>query len=513
MGCIPSRQTNTLINIQINKNNQESIKITKGLFIQECKTNPYSKYDVLCILGEGSYGKVFKVQDKVTKDFRAMKLIKKGKKSINQEEEKKIFKEIEILKSLDHPNIIKVYEFFNTENEFFIISELCPGGELFDRIIRTKYLSEGVAAYVMKQLLSAVMSCHKGGIIHRDLKPENILIEDYSEKDKDLFNIQVIDFGTGEIFKDNAYLKKQIGTPYYIAPEVLNNKYNEKCDLWSCGVIMYILLCGCPPFYGKNDDEIFASVRNGSFTFSHKVWTEISDSAKDLIEKLLEVDIDKRLSAEKALKHKWFSYFIKNSENKTFETEDLNNLNINNNEKVNILKETLTNLKNFRAERKLQQATLYFMVHNMIPTQEKLKLREIFIKMDENMDGRLTKEEVMKGFKRSKMFKCSNKEIQTIMDSVDLDKNGYIEYQEFLTATVDVKKLLTEENLKKAFEMFDKDNSGNISSEEIQKVLGLDNVHSEQTWKKIVKEIDSDGDGEISFEEFKVMMHSLITSI
>jgi calcium-dependent protein kinase len=357
------------------------------------------------------------------------------------------------------------------------------------------------------------MFCHKNGIIHRDLKPENILIENYIEKNKELFNIQVIDFGTGEIFKDNTMLKKQIGTPYYIAPEVLNNKYNEKCDLWSCGVIMFILLCGCPPFYGKSDEEIFASVRAGSFSFSHKVWNEISDSAKDLIEKLLEIDIDKRLSAEKALKHKWFTYFCKSNDNKTFETEDNLYTDKEGGESLNCLKDALTNLKNFRAERKLQQATLYFMVHNMIPTQEKLRLREIFMKMDENMDGRLTKEEVLKGFKKSKMIKCSNKEIKTIMDSVDLDKNGFIEYQEFLTATVDVKKLLTDQNLKKAFEMFDKDNSGNISAEEIQKVLGMDNSHSEQTWKRIVNEIDSDGDGEISFEEFKVMMHSLITSI
>lgn len=511
MGCIPNRPVPTIINLPNNKN-QESIKISRGLFIQECKIDPYSKYEVHVTLGEGSYGKVFKVQDRLTKEYRAMKLIKKNKKNMNSEEEKKMFKEIEILKSLDHPNIIKVYEFFNTENEFFIISELCPGGELFDRIIKTKYLSESIAAHVMKQLLSAIMFCHKNGIIHRDLKPENILIESYSEKDKDLFNIQVIDFGTGEIFRDNTMLKKQIGTPYYIAPEVLNNKYNEKCDLWSCGVIMYILLCGCPPFYGKNDEEIFTSVRSGCFSFSHKVWNEISDSAKDLIAKLLETDIDKRLSAEKALKHKWFSYFSKSGENKTFETDE----NVNGEEKaysINNLKDALTNLKNFRAERKLQQATLYFMVHNMIPTEEKLKLREIFMKMDENMDGRLTKEEVLKGFKKSRLIKVSNKEIQTIMDSVDLDKNGYIEYQEFLTATVDVKKLLTDQNLKKAFEMFDKDSSGNISAEEIQKVLGMDNSHSEHTWKRIVNEIDSDGDGEISYEEFKVMMHSLITSI
>ena len=175
-------------------------------------------------------------------------------KNTSTDLEKKISKEINILKDLDHPNIMKVFEFFCNKNAIFIINELCTGGELFDKIVEVKHFSENVAADIMIQLFSAVGFCHEQGVIHRDLKPENILIETQQEKLKEFFHIKIIDFGTCEILQRNKMLKEQIGTSFYIAPEVLNNSYNEKCDLWSCGVILYILLCGAPPFYGTCED-------------------------------------------------------------------------------------------------------------------------------------------------------------------------------------------------------------------------------------------------------------------
>jgi calcium-dependent protein kinase len=142
-------------------------------------------------------------------------------------------------------------------------------------------------------------------VIHRDLKPENILIESSEEKNKDFFHIKVIDFGTCEILKKSK-LTEQIGTSFYIAPEVLKNGYNEKCDLWSCGVILYILLCGSPPFYGKNEKEIFSKILYGNFSFRHKIWNKVSNEAKNLVQKLLEINPQKRLSAKEALNDVWF---------------------------------------------------------------------------------------------------------------------------------------------------------------------------------------------------------------
>jgi len=574
MGCIPNRKKelkiknstidkikfttkSTYQNLSPQKNNHQienkkdsfkEIKIERGLFVQEFSVNPLEKYEIISILGEGSYGKVFNVKVKDSNIYRAMKVIKKNRQ-YNKEEEEKILNEIQILKKLDHPNILKVFEFYNTKSYFYIISELCTGGELFDFIIKQKSFSEKFAANIMKQILSAVQFCHKNQILHRDLKPENILLETKAENsiengkfqiecdqenENNLISIKVIDFGTAEIFRINTLLSKQIGTPFYIAPEVLNNKYNEKCDLWACGVILFILLSGSPPFYGKNDKEIFEIVKEGKFAFKQKIWSSISQSVKNLIKSLLEVDFEKRLTAEEALKHHWFSQTIENlnfhhkkniynenskSNKNTFETENDSQILIDKSKMIIEKKQSLTNfneflmnLKNFRAERKLQQATLYFMVHQLLSSQDVKEIREIFQRLDENQDGRLTKEEIIEGFKTLKYCFCSEEEIERIMDLVDIDKNGYIEYQEFISATIPKKKILTEENLKHAFEMFDKDKSGKISAYELKLVFRNSNEENRDVWEKIIKDIDLDGDGEISFFEFKEMMYNLISS-
>ena len=167
--------------------------------------------------------------------------------------------EINILRSLDHPNIVKIFEYFEDEKRYYIVQEHIQGGELFDEIIAKGKFNEKDAAVLMKQLLSCISYCHSHNIVHRDLKPENVLLEASKEFDQ----IKVIDFGTAQVFRKGEHLKETIGTPYYIAPEVLANSHNEKCDIWSAGVILYILLCGYPPFNGENDLAIVESVKLG----------------------------------------------------------------------------------------------------------------------------------------------------------------------------------------------------------------------------------------------------------
>jgi len=608
MGCVPFRKKDSKLNGIIgikNLNNlskkeetntlkavfSENIKIERGVFVQGFSGNPYEKYDLISQLGEGTYGRVLKVKEKDSNIFRAMKIIKKRSNYKNPEEEKRIKKEIHILRKLDHPNIIKVFEFYNHKSEFYIISELCEGGELFDRIIKLKKFTEKLAANVMKQILSAVQFCHKNQILHRDLKPENILIDTVGDsEDEEFFIIKVIDFGTADIFKNNSLLSKQIGTPYYIAPEVLNNQYNEKCDMWSCGVIMYILLSGCPPFYGKNDQEIYSSIKMGKYSFRQKIWESVTNEAKNLIKKLLELDFSKRPTAQEAIQDPWFTlyddyetdfnqittptnnfngknsdnksnekFFLNNSKNNIKSDKDINQLysnhnlneisnkndlnyamlqnssvnndnNLNNNNKspnrlnqkkskkeslLNELglREALFNLKNFRAERKLQLATLYFMVHTLVSKEDVKNIRDLFNILDLDKDGRLTIEEIKKGVKDVKFLVITEAEMQRIIDLIDIDGNGYIEYQEFIAATYDKKKILTEFNLRKAFDMFDKDKNGKISSDELKTVLGVGNEENEVVWMKIIREIDLDGDGEICFEEFNTMMYNLISSV
>lgn len=557
--CEINQKKNKLLKV-LHLTNIEKIKIAHGLFVQGYIGNPFDKYEIISEIGEGSFGRVLKVKEKTGEIFRAMKIIKKKYNQTLQEDENFLKKEVHILRKLDHPNIIKIFEFFNSKYEFHIISEFCEGGELFDHIIKSKNFSEKKAKNIMKQIFSAVHYCHKNQIIHRDLKPENIVIEE-KEKEKvinnvninnedDSINIKIIDFGTADIFKKNKLLSLKEGTPYYMAPEVIDGLYNEKCDIWSCGVILYILLCGSPPFYGKNDKEIFNKIKTEKIIFTQKIWENVSEQAKDLIKKLLNRDYKIRPTAEESLKDDWFNLLEVNNHNhndySTKYNHNYNGYNCNspikitphsrhskhskhsastkllfeenayasNNTINNIaLKEALFNLKNFRAERKLQSASLYFMVRNLLSNEEVKLIREIFTNFDTDKDGRLTKEEILAGCNKANFLNFSKEEIENLMNLVDIDKNGYIEYQEFIAATCSKKKILTEFNLRKSFDIFDRDKDGLISAEEMRLTLDISKKENELIWNEIIMEIDSDGDGFISFEEFKGMMYNLISSV
>jgi calcium-dependent protein kinase len=497
MGCFPSRSKDKSAN-QYDPF-QSQLTIQRCMIIQGYDIDPFHRYQKMDgFLGEGSYGKVYKVYDKINKTYRALKKIKK--EIMTKNDEIKIKKEIEILKMLDHPNIIKILEFYNTQCTYYIVTELLSGGELYQKISNNKNLSEPNAVHVMKQVLHAVNYCHQKKIIHRDLKPENILIEDRDSDQK--FNVKIIDFGTSEVFRDSVMLDKQIGTPYYIAPEVLDNKYNEKCDLWSCGVIFYILLSGSPPFKGKSESDIFKSVRSGKYGFKNKLWKTISSNAKDLISKLLEVNIDKRYSAEQALNHPLFNLTKSCDETDDTQPEITEG---NQTDMSRILK----NLEKYKAYKNLQKAILYFIIHNCIPKEQFKETRDLFVKFDSNFDGRLSKEEMFKGIKQCRYINITDNEMEILMRNVDIDKNGFIEYEEFLTATYNPAALLTEKNLTSAFGLFDKDGSGKISASELRQVLGLSTNYDNKIWKKIISEVDLNGDGEISYEEFKQMMFNV----
>lgn len=477
--------------------------INREFLISEVNQDPYERYKTIKCLGEGSFGKVYKVMHKKTNEFRAMKVINKSNSSLSYEEEDEILKEINLLKRLDHPSIIKIYEYFNTKRKLFIITELCTGGELFDRITEVRFFTEVVAAHIMKQIFSATYFCHINNIIHRDLKPENILIENQEERKKDFFNIKIIDFGTGEVNK-HKMLSEKTGTAYYIAPEVINNCYNEKCDLWSCGVILYILLCGCPPFSADTDEEIFAKIKIGKYQFKGSVWNNISEEAKDLIKELLTKDIDKRLSAKQALEHPWFQNMFSENNRLLLEYQKKNFPSTH-------LKEIISNIKTFRAEKKIQQAALAFIVHNLSKAEDIKELKNVFLAFDLDGDGRLTKDELIKGMSLVMTKGEAESDVERIMSVVDVDKNGFIEYEEFLRASLDKEKLLSKENIKIAFDLFDVDNSGYISKEELKNVMGKGQKDvNDNVWNSIIKEIDINSDGQISFEEFYEVMVKLI---
>ena len=316
---------------------KETFTVGKSTFIQYKKGLIEKDYTIGEVVGSGAFASVRKVKSKTNGQIRALKIIKKQK----NQNSARMYLEVEILKKLIHPNIMQIFEFYEDKKNFYIITEFCEGGELFDKIIEKGSFSENEAAWIMKQLLSAVNYIHSNNIVHRDLKPENILLD--TKKDN---IIKIIDWGTARFFDRNKKMNRINGTPYYIAPEVLAEKYDEKCDVWSCGVIMYIMLCGYPPFNAESDELILEKIKKGKFTFPPEEWDTVSPLAKDLVTKMLEFNPSKRLSASEALTHKW----LVSNNTKTVDK----NLSI----------KCLKNMKKFHAERKLQQASLTYSVNN-----------------------------------------------------------------------------------------------------------------------------------------------------
>ena len=466
------------------------LKVTINTLIEENNCAPTKKYKIISKLGDGSYGVVYLAVNIITKQNIAMKKIKKVKE--NEIDDMEIKNEINILKKLDHPNIVKIIEFYSAPKAYYIITDFCSCGELYNQI-KNQY-SENQLAVLFYQVLSGLYYLHSNNIVHRDLKLENILISEI-EKDKvtneKYFWVKIIDFGTAKIFEKNKSEKAVVGSSYYIAPEVLHKHYNEKCDTWSVGVILYMLIVGRAPFDGKTDEEIIENIEKGQFNSKHKKLLNSSEEVQDLVKKLLEVNVKKRLSSSEALKHPWFKKFNGKSLYSNIEKE-----------KILVY---LNRLRNFRINSKFQQMVLAFIVHNIPNTKEAKDILKIFRMFNNKDDGKLTKKELYQGLILYYNEKEIKKEIDDIFLLLDGANRGCIEYEEFLRATLDQKFLLSEENLIYAFNFFDKDNTGKISVDKIKNIF-IDDKVNEDVFRNIFNEIDSNQDGEIDFQEFKDMM-------
>eukprot|EP00347_Sterkiella_histriomuscorum_P023969 403332760 len=442
-------------------------------------------YELLNVLGEGAYGQVYKCKNLNTESIRAVKvMLKTG--FYNEEERQRFVQEVTLLKQMDHPNILKLYEVYQDDARFYVVTELCEGGELFDEIIKRNHFSEKDAAEIMLQVLKAINYCHANDICHRDLKPENILIESEGL-------IKVIDFGTAQSFKPDQGMHQIIGTVFYMAPEIiLSSKYNEKCDLWSLGVILYCLLTGRPPFYGDSDQEILERVKKGVYSENYLNQIGISEQGKDLIRRMLTLDPNQRISASDAIKHDWIQ--LKGIKSTNMEHA----------------KESLQNLQSFSADQKMQQAVLTYIVTQIVSHDEIRNTKQIFQSLDTNNDGKLSREELIVGYRKI-YGDFAEEEVEKILKSADIDGSGEIDYSEWLVATLNRKNLISDEKLRIAFAFFDKDGSGSISVDELKEILGIKKqLVDEKVWDALIKEVDQDGNGEIDYEEFKQMMTKLI---
>ena len=476
------------------------LAINSDVLVSRNEINPEKIYNKNRILGTGAFGEVWLVKHKDLQKEFAMKLIKKRKNKPS--EEKEILNEISILKNLDHPKILKVLDFFSTTHLYYIITEYCPDGELFNEIIKVGKFDEGQSAFIMNQIFKAITYCHSLNIIHRDLKPENIMI---TEREKNgCLQVKIIDFGTAKISERGQSENRYVGSSYYMAPEVIKRKYNEKCDLWSCGVIMYILLSGRPPFDGDDDNEILENVKKGEYDLSNYPFPTLSEESIDLIKKLLTYDPNKRISASEALKHPWF---------KTAEFKKKDQINI---VPPSLAKQMIQNLQKYRSDNMLRCAVIAYLVHHNTNIEQCVEAGKLFNRIDLNNNGRIEKEELIKGIEKYWNLTRNEveKQVDTLFNHIDTDHNGFIEYEEFVRAAVDPKIFMSRNYLKFAFGYFDRDNSGDISLEEIKKrFMQTSKNNSEKVEKQLkdmFKEIDINGDGSISFEEFCKMMKNII---
>jgi len=275
----------------------------KELFIKEREGDISQFYEFQePPIGEGAFGVVYKGVDKLSKEFRVIKKIAKSKIRNPQ----RFFNEITALKTLDHPNVIKLYESFEDDYDVFLVQEFCDDGELFDYIVEKDHLTEFEAAALFKEILLSLIYCHKNKICHRDLKPENFMLSKTSEG----ITVKLIDFGLSRSFykientgKDTLMrMKTKVGTAFFMAPEVILKDYTNSCDMWSAGCILYIMLSGYPPFDGESEKEIYDCIIKGEYDFEDDIWNDVSDEAKKFIKKLL-CGEKHRMSAKKALKH------------------------------------------------------------------------------------------------------------------------------------------------------------------------------------------------------------------
>jgi calcium-dependent protein kinase len=464
----------------------DNFKISAEDLVAEHTGQLRDSYEVKELLGQGSFGSVRKVTHRLTGEDRAMKIL--SKKHISTPEDFQVIQnEVHILSQLDHPNILKVYETFQDKFSYCIITELCTGGELFDRISSSGSISEAVSASYARQILSCLVYLHDRHIVHRDLKPENFLLSDPSPG----ANLKLIDFGTAVVLEPSAFLSVQAGTSYYIAPEVMRGKYTEKCDVWSAGVIVFMMLSGTPPFDGNSDAEIMSNVSKGKYFFNGRTWDGISSDAKDFVRQLMTLDPSSRVSAKAALAHPWMFQARRH----TLDSAQAGRI--------------LQNLRTFHWEKKLQKATMAFIVSQLTTKDEREEMLELFKSLDKDGNGTLSRQEILEGMNLFSRVTGIEEEVDRIMLQVDSDGSGEIDYTEFITATLNKSRLLSRERLEIAFKMYDIDGSGTISKDELKAIFGKQKEYGDEFWENMIREVDKNGDGVIDIHEFSDMMLSL----
>ncbi|KAL6528606.1 Calcium-dependent protein kinase 13 [Orobanche minor] len=433
-------------------------------------------------LGRGEFGVTYLCIDREKKEMLACKSISKRKLRTAVDVED-VRREVAIMKHLPNDgSIVSFREACEDENAVHLVMELCEGGELFDRIVARGHYTERAAAAVMRTIVDVVQLCHKHGVIHRDLKPENFLFANKKENSP----LKAIDFGLSIFFKPGERFSEIVGSPYYMAPEVLKRNYGPEIDIWSAGVILYILLCGVPPFWAESEQGVAQAIIRGKIDFEREPWPSISESAKSLVRQMLEPDPKLRLTAKQVLEHSWLQN-AKKAPN------------------VPLGDVVRSRLKQFSVMNRFKRKALR-VIADFLSNEEVEGIREMFAKIDTDNDGIVSTEELKSGMQKFNS-QLAESEVQMLIEAVDTNGKGTLEYGEFLAISLHLQKMANDEHLHKAFSYFDKNGNGYIELDELRDTLTEDGVDDcTGVANDIFQEVDTDKDGLISYDEFVAMM-------
>ncbi|OIV89178.1 hypothetical protein TanjilG_25399 [Lupinus angustifolius] len=459
-----------------------TIRVLKNVIPLPNGTRISDKYKLGREVGRGEFGITYLCIDRETKESLACKSISK-RKLLTSVDIEDVRREVAILSTLpEHPNVVKLKATFEDNKNVHIVMELCEGGELFDRIVARGHYSERAAAGVVRSVAEVVRMCHANGVMHRDLKPENFLFANKNENSP----LKAIDFGLSVFFKPGERFSEIVGSPYYMAPEVLKRNYGPEIDVWSAGVILYILLCGVPPFWEETEQGVALAILRGVIDFKREPWPQISDCAKSLVQQMLEQDPKKRLTAEQVLEHPWLQ------NEKKAPNVPLGDI-------------VRSRLKQFAVMNRFKKKALRVIVE-YLSVEEVEIIKDIFTLMDTDNDGRVTFEELKSGL-RKVGTQLAEPEIKMLMEVADVDGNGVLDYGEFVAVTLHLQKIENDEHIHKAFNFFDKDGSGYIELGELQDALTDESGETDvDVLIDIMHDVDTDKDGRISYEEFVAMM-------
>ncbi|KAJ8640904.1 hypothetical protein MRB53_017598 [Persea americana] len=442
-----------------------------------------ANYELGRELGRGEFGITYLCTDKSTGDVFACKSISKKKlrTAIDIED---VRREVEIMGHMpNHPNIVSLKETYEDDNAVHLVMELCEGGELFDRIVARGHYTERAAAAVTRTIVEVVQACHKHGVMHRDLKPENFLFANKKESAP----LKAIDFGLSVFFKPGERFTEIVGSPYYMAPEVLKRNYGPEIDVWSAGVILYILLCGVPPFWAETEQGVAQAIIRSVLDFRRDPWPRVSENAKDLVKRMLDPDPKRRLTAQEVLDHPWVQNAKKAPDVPLGET-------------------VKARLKQFAVMNKFKKKALRVVAEHL-SVEEVAGIKEMFKMMDTNSKGNITLEELKVGLQKIGQ-QVPDPDVQMLMEAADVNGNGTLDYGEFVAVSIHLKKMGNEDDhLQKAFLYFDQNKSGYIEIEELQESLADDlGSDQEEVINAIIRDVDTDKDGRISYDEFAAMM-------